>query len=51
MPTPMRTLRLDDETWRLLGEEAARRGITRSQLMRDAIEEIALFRTRPEATR
>jgi predicted transcriptional regulator len=48
----MRNLRLDDETWRLVGEEAARRGVTRSDVMRDAIEDAVVFGgQRPEPTR
>lgn len=41
--TPMRNLRLDDETWELVGETARRRGTTRSQVMREAIEEYVIF--------
>lgn len=50
MPTPMRNVRLSDETWELLGEEAARRRISRSEVMREAIEDVVLWR-KPEEQR
>lgn len=39
MPTPMRTLRLSDEEWRRVVDEAEQRGTTASAVIREALGE------------